>query len=84
MKKLILFARGMAEKWAEKMFAGEIAASPLCDKNRKGPCELCDYAAICRRDVTRTPGNIRFMDSMSFQELLDRINRPENERKEHP
>ena len=82
LKKLILFARGMAEKWAERMLAGEITASPLCNKNRNGPCDHCDFAAVCRRDVTRMPGNIRFMDSMTFQELLDKLNSPDTGHKE--
>ena len=77
MQKLIGYAGGMAQKWAEKMRAGEIAASPLCDKNLKGPCEYCDYAAICRRDVSRAPGSARMMREMRFDALLEKINEKE-------
>ena len=73
---LIGHAEKMAAQWAERMRAGEIAAAPLCDKNRKGPCEYCDYAAICRQDVSRAPDNARIMTDMKFDELLDRLSEP--------
>lgn len=74
LRKLIFYAGNMAQKWAERMRAGEIDAKPLCDKNMKGPCDHCDYAAICRRDVSRFPENARIMQEMRFDELLERIN----------
>ena len=74
MRDLITHAGAMAAQWAQRMRAGEIAASPLCDKRLKGPCEFCDYAAICRRDVSRAPENARVMQDMRFDELLDKIN----------
>ena len=60
------------------MRAGEIDAAPLCDKKLKGPCENCNYAEICRRDVSRAPGNARIMQEMRFDALIDQINHPEN------
>ena len=60
--------------------AGEIDAAPLCDQKLKGPCETCDYAAICRRDVSRAPENARLMQEMRFDALIEKINRPPTER----
>lgn len=74
MGNLIAYAGGMAAQWAEKMRKGEIAASPLCDKNLKGPCEYCDYASICRQDVARNQENARIMQDLKFDELLEKIN----------
>ena len=71
---LIRHAGEMAAQWAEKMRAGEIDAAPLCDKKLKGPCEYCDYAAICRRDVSRAPENARLMQEMRFDALIEKIN----------
>lgn len=73
---LIHYAGEMAAQWAEKMRAGEIDAAPLCDKKLKGPCEYCDYAQICRRDVSRAPENARLMQEMRFDALLEEINKP--------
>ncbi len=75
---LIRYAGEMATQWAEKMRAGEIDASPLCDQKLKGPCEYCDYAAICRRDVSRAPENARLMQEMRFDALLEKINKPKD------
>ena len=75
LKALIGHASEMAAQWAEKMRAGEIDASPLCDQKLKGPCEYCDYAAICRRDVSRAPENARRMQEMNFDALLEEINK---------
>lgn len=72
---LIRHAGEMAAQWAEKMRAGEIDAAPLCDKKLKGPCEYCDYASICRRDVIRAPENARLMQEMRFDDLIEKINR---------
>ena len=72
---LIRYAGEMAAQWAEKMRAGEIDAAPLCDKKLKGPCEYCDYAQICRRDVSRAPENARRMQEMRFDALLEEINK---------
>lgn len=72
LKGLIRHAGKMAGEMAERMQAGEIAASPLCDKNQKGPCEYCDYAAICRKDVSRAPENARIMEEMKFEALLEK------------
>ncbi len=76
---LIRYAGDMAAQWAERMRAGEIDASPLCDQKLKGPCEYCDYAAICRRDVSRAPENARTMQEMRFDDLIEKINRPESQ-----
>ena len=75
LKGLIGYACEMAAQWAEKMRAGEINASPLCDQKLKGPCEYCEYAAICRRDVSRAPENARLMQEMRFDALLEAINK---------
>ena len=75
---LIRYAGEMAAQWAEKMRAGEIDAAPLCDQKLKGPCEYCDYAAICRRDVSRAPENARLMQEMRFDALLEKINKPKD------
>ncbi len=78
LESLIRYAGEMAKKWAEHMREGEISAKPLCDKNLKGPCEMCDYAAICRQDVLRRPENARIMQEMRFDSLLEKINRPDS------
>ena len=74
LRQLIAYAEDMAQKWAERMRQGEIDAKPLCDKNLKGPCDRCDYASICRRDVGRCPENARVMQEMKFDALLEKIN----------
>ena len=53
---------------------GEIAARPLCDGEKSGPCEHCDYADICRRSVSRAPDNARLMQRLRFDELLEKLN----------
>ena len=73
MYRLIGHAEKMAEAWAEKIRAGEIAAKPLCDQNGDGPCRFCDYAAICRKGAQRSPENSRIMQDMKFDELLEKI-----------
>ena len=74
LERLIGHARETAEQLAEKMRSGHIAASPLCDKNLKGPCDTCDYAAICRMEPKRLPDKARSMREMSFDELLESVN----------
>lgn len=73
MGSLIRHAEKTASQLAERMHAGEIAAAPLCDKSLKGPCDFCDYAAICRRDTRRSPHDARILPAMSFEELLEKI-----------
>ena len=77
MRRLILRAERMAGEWAERMRAGEIAASPLCGKDLHGPCDRCDYAMICRRDVRTAPGDARILPGMGFDEMLDRLRQEE-------
>ena len=69
---LIRHAGQTAGEMAERMQSGEIAASPLCDQNQNGPCQYCDYAAVCRRDVSRAPENARIMEQMKFEELIQK------------
>lgn len=75
LQALIGHAGNMAGKLAERMRSGEIAARPLCGKDGKGPCENCDYAAICRADVSRHQGNAQTMQDMRLDELIEQINR---------
>lgn len=75
LQALIGHAEKMAGEMAERMRAGEIAAAPLCDKNQKGPCEYCDYAAICRKNVQISPDNARIMQEMRFDALIERVNK---------
>ena len=77
MKALIHHAGSMARQWAERIYDGEIAAKPLCDKRRNGACDHCDYAPICRRDLSRGIDNARVMQEMKFDELLEKINAAE-------
>ncbi len=77
MHRLIHHAATCAATLAEKMHSGLIKAEPLCAKGSSGPCEFCDYAAICRKNVSRAPENVRAMESMSFEELLEKINHQE-------
>lgn len=74
MKALIDHAGSMAKQWAERIYDGEIAAKPLCDKRKNGACDHCDYAPICRRDLSRGIDNARVMQEMKFDELLGKIN----------
>ena len=76
LKALIGHAGSMARQWAERIYDGEIAAKPLCDKRRNGACDRCDYAPICRRDLSRGIDNARMMQEMKFDELLEKINKP--------
>ena len=71
---LINHAAQCAGQLAEKMHSGQISAAPLCGNNDSGPCEFCEYAAICRKDAGRGNASIRTMDSLSFDELLEKIN----------
>ena len=73
MYRLIRHAEKTAAQLALRMQSGEIAAAPLCDKNLKGPCELCDYASVCRRDVRRSPGDARILPGMDFGALLEKL-----------
>lgn len=72
---LIRHAGKMAGEMARRMHQGEIAASPLCDKDGKGPCEYCDYAGICRKGGAKTPENARIMPDMKWDELLENVNK---------
>lgn len=74
MKALIDHAGSMAKQWAERIYDGEIAAAPLCDKRRNGACDHCDYAPICRSDLSRGIDNARMMQEMKLDELLEKIN----------
>ncbi|MBE5783597.1 MAG: hypothetical protein E7329_09830 [Clostridiales bacterium] len=75
MHALIGHAEKMAAEMTERMHSGEIKAAPLCDKQGKGPCEYCEYAAICRKDVSRAPENARQMQEMKFDALLEYVNK---------
>ncbi|MBE5786065.1 MAG: hypothetical protein E7324_00830 [Clostridiales bacterium] len=75
MRGLIAHAGKMAAEMAHRMRAGEIAAAPLCDGNQKGPCDTCDYALICRRDISRAPENARLMQEIRFDDLLENVNK---------
>lgn len=74
MRALIAHAKDMAARLTERMREGEIAARPLCDGEKSGPCEHCDYADICRRSVSRAPDNARLMQRLRFDELLEKLN----------
>lgn len=74
MHLLIQHAASCAAQLSEKMHAGHIQASPLCDKNGNGPCAFCDYAAICRKGTAAAPEHNRTMESMTFDALLEKIN----------
>ena len=74
LQALIGHAEKMAGRLAERMRSGEIAPRPLCGKDGKGPCENCDYAAICRADASQKQGNAQVMQDMDLDELLARIN----------
>ncbi len=74
MHGLIEHAAACAAQLSEKMHSGRIKAEPLCSKGNNGPCEFCDYAAICRKNAGRAPENIRRMEDMSFSDLLEKIN----------
>lgn len=76
---LIRHAASCAAQLSEKMHSGLIEAAPLCGKGDMGPCEFCDYAAICRKNAARAPENIRRMEDMSFSDLLEKINQPSRE-----
>ena len=73
MRRLILRAEKMAVQWAERLRSGEIAASPLCTRDMHGPCDTCDYALICRRDVRTAPGDARILPGLRFDEMLLRL-----------
>ena len=73
MYALIRHAEKMAGQWAERIGAGEIAAAPLCDKNGRGPCDTCDYAAVCRSAPDRAPQAARTLEDMTFGELLEKV-----------
>lgn len=73
MKNLIGHAMKTAGQMAERMRKGEIAATPLCSGDGRGPCDTCDYAAICRKDAGRSPQTGRRMAEMKFDELLEKI-----------
>jgi len=75
LQALIRHARETAGEMAERIREGEIAAHPLCDKEHKGPCEYCDYAAICRKDVNRSPQDARIMEEMKWDDLVAIVNK---------
>lgn len=75
MHQLIRHAADTAAQLSEKMHSGLIKASPLCDKNGKGPCDRCDFSAICRKGTNRTADAVRTMEDLSFSELLEKINK---------
>lgn len=75
LRALIEHAKGKAADLAQRMQSGEIAAAPLCDRERKGPCSYCDYAGICRKHVSCVPEHARIMEEMKFDELLERVNK---------
>lgn len=69
MRKLLLHARDTARDLCESMRKGGIEAAPLTEKEHS-PCDYCDYAGICRRENSHP----RQVESLSFDELLTRIN----------
>lgn len=38
----------VVEAIADRMKSGDVSASPLIEKNRKSPCEYCEFRPICR------------------------------------
>ena len=69
MRALLIHARQTARDLCEQMRKGLIAAQPLTEKEAS-PCDYCEYAGICRRENSRP----RRVDTLSFDELLDKIN----------
>ena len=39
---------GLLRRMAENLYAGRIAAEPLCPGGSRTPCDWCDYRAVCR------------------------------------
>lgn len=70
MRSLLLHARDTARELCEQMRKGMIAARPLTEKSQS-PCDFCDYSAICRRESSHP----RRVDTLSFDALLERINK---------
>lgn len=75
LRALIGHAQSMAGQLASRMRSGEIAAAPLCKKDGKGPCETCEYAAICRSDVSSNRDNAQFMQEMGLDQLIEKVNK---------
>ncbi len=75
MRDLIAHAQTMAAQLAWQVRSGEIAAAPLCEGDNT-PCTYCDYRAICRQDGNRTA---RMADSITFDQLLENVNRQKEE-----
>ena len=71
LRALIGHAQRMAQQWAEQIQKGCIAAQPLCGKDGKGPCDYCDYGAICRKSTQRGNPDARLMPDMKWEELLE-------------
>ncbi len=72
MHELIGHAARMAQSLASAMREGAIAISPVRIKAFSA-CQWCDYAGICRWDSRLNGAKPRFLQPLSFQELMEKL-----------
>ena len=73
MRLLIQHARSVAERLAESINTGEIAASPLSFPNEDSPCTSCEAYDVCRRNAPNSGIVPRTAEKMKFDELIEKI-----------
>lgn len=57
----------MLVQMASGLYAGEIAAVPLCNKDKTGPCDYCEFRCICRHESGQ-PENVIAAPKDVFEE----------------
>ena len=73
MRLLIDHALKCARSLAQGIADGKIDIAPLEIAGEVSPCDRCDYAAICRRDAPGSRLKARPGESMTFDELLEKL-----------
>ncbi len=65
---LLKHAREVATNLADRLFGGETHISPIRDSSRTS-CDLCEFRAVCRFDITAPDAVAREVPSMSMDEM---------------
>lgn len=57
-----------------EIFSGKIALNPYYNiKNKKNPCEYCEYKPICNFNKNGCKNNYRYVGNMSKDMVLEMI-----------
>ena len=74
-EKLQVYMDNIIKQISEEILSGNIGIEPYYKlKEKKTPCEYCDYKAICQFNQT-TKNSFRYIPNLSKEEVIEKINK---------